>query len=150
MAQAVPGRLSYPLPARVRITLPAPAPALQRFLSVCALIACVVSCVRCVRCVSRFPWVPCGTSRRGEASVLSELSNLSASAAEHLRLESLMEGETLEKLEKDRTYLRYLAVRRHLHHHPLHILQLSPTLHLTHTRVVPCVVCVRWCACVCG
>jgi hypothetical protein len=43
--------------------------------------------------------------------VLSELSNLSASAAEHLRLESLMEGETLEKLEKDRTYLRYLAVR---------------------------------------
>jgi hypothetical protein len=30
---------------------PSPPPALQRLLSVCALIACVVSCVRCVRCV---------------------------------------------------------------------------------------------------
>lgn len=47
---------------------------------------------------------------RGEGSVLSELSNLSAAAAEHLHLEILMEGESLEKLQRDRTYLRYLAV----------------------------------------
>ncbi len=82
--------------------------------------------------------------------MLSELSNLSASAAEHLRLESLMEGETLEKLEKDRTYLRYLAVRRHLHHPPPHTTTVANTQPHTHTRVVSCVVCVRWCACVCG
>jgi len=77
----------------------------------------------------------CICNRRGEGSVLSELSNLSgaaalikcnqiqyddlgssyqchtAAAAEHLHLEILMEGESLEKLQRDRTYLRYLAVR---------------------------------------
>jgi len=47
---------------------------------------------------------------RGEAGVLAELSHLSATAAEHLGLESIMMGDTLEKLEKNRTQLRYLAV----------------------------------------
>lgn len=44
---------------------------------------------------------------RGEAVVLSELSNLSASAAEHLRLDCT---DNIEYLERHRAELRYLAM----------------------------------------